>query len=468
MELLPVPPPLLDLLRALRDAGGRPYVVGGAVRDFRLGLPVKDWDVECYGLPASTLRETLAKAARVELVGESFGVFKVAGLPGAGEVDVSLPRRDSKTGVGHRGFSIEGDPDLPIEEAARRRDFTINAMLADPFSGELIDPFHGAEDLDRRLLRVVDAETFGDDSLRVLRGAQLAARFELAATPETHRICSGVSLVDLPAERISGEIEKLLLRAAKPSIGFRLLLGWGRLGEVAPELLPTIGCPQEPKWHPEGDVFTHTMQAIDLIGSVTSGEPWGDLDLPRTWAVALGILAHDLGKPATTVRRDDRWRSPDHEGAGIPPTESLLDRWNVRTRDGYDVRAQVLGLVGNHLKPGQFHDAQAELRDSAFRRLARKCELDLLARVASADSRGRNGAFDDREQLWFRAKARELEVAAKPPEPILMGRHLLELGMKPGPEIGKLLAAIYDRQLEGEITTLEAAVDAARRESIRT
>ena len=215
-----LPDAVRALLDRLREAGGRPYVVGGAVRDALLGLPVHDYDVEVFGLPVERLRAVLADAGHVNAVGEAFTVFKVSGLPGLdGAVDVALPRRDSKAGPGHRGIAAFGDPSLSVEEAARRRDFTVNAILFDPASGDLVDPFGGRADLDARRLRAVDAATFGEDPLRALRAVQMAARFALEVEPATAALCASMPLAELPRERVFGEIEKLLLKSARPSIG---------------------------------------------------------------------------------------------------------------------------------------------------------------------------------------------------------------------------------------------------------
>ena len=458
MDLV-VPSGVRRLLEVLRDAGGRPYLVGGAVRDALLGLPHKDLDVEVFGLPFPRLRETLARLGRVDAVGEAFTVFKVSGLAEAGgAVDVSLPRRDSKAGPGHRGIAVIGDPDLSVEEAARRRDFTINAILYDPFARALVDPFHGRADLAARVLRAVDAGTFGEDPLRALRAVQLAARFELTVDPATAALCAAMPLGELPAERVFGEIEKLILRSRRPSIGFALLREWSLLDAVAPELVPLIGTPQDPEWHPEGDVWTHTLLAIDQAVGAREG-----LGTPRALAVMLGTLCHDLGKPSTTRMMEGRLRSYGHEEAGLPPTSALLDRWNVHRLAGYDVRGQVLGLVGNHLKPGQFYDDRERVSDGAIRRLARRCEPDLLQRVARADCLGRTGDFPPVAMDWFLERVRQLEVAERPPAPLLHGRHLLELGLRPGPEVGRVLRAVYERQLDGAVRTLEEAKEEARR-----
>ena len=183
---IPVPASLRRVIDALAARGGRPFIVGGAVRDALLGLPARDLDLEVFGLPADGVREVLAAFGPVNAVGEAFTVFKLSGLEGVeGAVDVSLPRRDSKAGPGHRGILVVGDPSLSLEEASRRRDFTINALLFDPVRGETHDPHGGARDLAAGILRAVDARHFGEDPLRALRAVQLAARFDLTVDPAT-------------------------------------------------------------------------------------------------------------------------------------------------------------------------------------------------------------------------------------------------------------------------------------------
>ena len=457
---LPLPAGVERLLAALREAGGRPLIVGGAVRDALLGQPVKDYDVEVYGLAGERLEAVLSEAGRVDAVGQAFTVYKVSGLEGvAGALDVSIPRRDSKSGPGHRGIAVTGDPRLSVAEASRRRDFTINAILLDPSTGELLDPHGGRRDLEARVLRAVDPATFGEDPLRALRAVQLAARFELAADPETARLCAAMPLAELPAERVFGEVEKLLLGARRPSNGFALMAAWGMLPAVAPELVPLAQTPQDPEWHPEGDVWTHTLQCLDEAAALVA-----ELDRARALTVMLGALCHDLGKPATTRFEEGRIRSRGHEEAGLPPTAALLDRWNVHSREGYDVRRQVLALVADHLKPGLLYDQRDRVSDGAIRRLARRCEPDLLYRVARADCLGRRpGRFAPVAMEWFRDKVRELDVAVRPPDPYLRGRDLLEMGLAPGPEVGRILRAVYERQLDGAVTSLEEARREARR-----
>lgn len=441
------------IARAVRDAGGRALMVGGWVRD-RLMRPDTDAtniDLEVFGLPSDRLRRLLESFGRVEAVGESFQVYKL------GDLDVSLPRRDSKAGRGHKGFVVVGDPDMSIEEAARRRDFTVNAISWDPLTDECFDPFGGRDDIARRVLRMVDATTFADDSLRVLRAVQFAARLGFQLDDETRALCRTIALDDLPSERVWGEFEKLLL-APKPSIGFALAMDLGIPAKLFPELQALSGCPQEPEWHPEGDVWVHTLQVIDEARTRID-------DLPRAQqlAVMLGAVTHDLGKPSTTAFSDGRIRSMNHEEQGVPPATAFLDRLNVHTIDGYDVRKQVLGITAQHLKPGSWFKVRDEVGDGAFRRLAQKVDLELLARVATSDCQGRRpGRFDCTAMDWFIERARAIGADKGPPKPLLLGRHLLELGLTPGPRVGEILKAVYELQMDGTVTTVEDAIAAAK------
>ncbi|HKY22353.1 MAG TPA: HD domain-containing protein [Vicinamibacterales bacterium] len=456
-----------EIARAVKARGGRALVVGGYVRDrlleSSLAAPVvlgvgptfrsaeaKDIDMEVFGIPADDLPDVLAPFGKVEPIGQSFPVYKI------GTIDIGLPRRESKAGRGHKGFIVEGDPSMSVEAAAKRRDFTINAIAWDPLTDEHLDPFHGRDDLRRRLLKAVDPETFGDDSLRALRAVQFAARFELTLDSATAALCRAVRLDDLPPERIWGEIEKLLLRARRPSIGFALALELNVIDQLFPEMKALVNCEQEPEWHPEGDVWIHTLMVIDQ-----ARQRIDDLDRADQLIVMLGAVTHDFGKPATTALIDGRIRSLNHEEEGVAPATAFLDRLNIHSIDGKDARAQVLGLVAHHLKPGMLYKVRHELTDGAFRRLAQKANLELLARVAKSDCLGRTGTFDCSAMDWFLERARELGVDRSPPKPLLLGRHLLDLGMTPGPAMGALLKQIYEKQLDGEIKSIEEGITLA-------
>ena len=455
-----LPEKVMALARVIHEAGGRALLVGGCVRDQLLGIEPKDWDLEVYQLAPMRLREILDSFGSVNAVGEAFTVYKLGH-----DLDVTLPRRERKSGRGHRGFVIEGDPAMSVEDASRRRDFTINAILQDPLTGELIDPFGGRQDIAAGVLRAVAAETFVEDSLRVLRAAQFAARFEFQIEPETVALCRSMDLSDLPAERVWGELEKLLLRSRRPSVGLNWLRELGAVEKMFPEIQSLIDVPQDPEWHPEGDVFIHTLLAVDR-----AREQIDDLPYARQVTVMLAALAHDFGKPPTTRFLEGRWRSRGHEEAGVEPAARFLDRINVHTIDGYDVRQQVIALVREHLKPGEFYKKRDEVGEGAFRRLARRCEPDLLYRVAKADSLGRNADWVPRDkwygseaQEWFLQRARELNVEQRPPDPLLLGRHLLELGVEPGPRMGEITRAVYEMQLDGRVRTLDDAISEARK-----
>lgn len=430
------------------------------MRDTLMHRQPKDWDLEIYNLAPEQVREVLDHFGPVNVVGEAFTVYKLGR-----HLDVSLPRRERKSGRGHKAFIIEGDPLMSVLEATRRRDFTINAILQDPLTGELIDPFQGQRDIEQRVLRAVSVETFAEDSLRVLRAAQFAARFQFEIDSDTVELCRKIDLSDLPAERVWVELEKLLLQSSRPSLGLEWLRRLNVLEKIFPEIQGLIGVPQDPEWHPEGDVFVHTQLVVDRARELID-----DLSYARQVTVMLAALAHDFGKPATTQHIEGRWRSRGHEEAGVTPTETFLDRINVHTVDGYNVRAQVVALVREHLKPGEFYKKRDEVGDGAFRRLARRCEPDLLYRVAKADSLGRNAESVPREkwygteaQEWFIERTRELQVEQRPPDPILLGRHLLELGIQPGPTMGEITRAVYEMQLDGRVRTLEDAIAEAEK-----
>jgi tRNA nucleotidyltransferase (CCA-adding enzyme) len=456
--MVEIPDKVLKLATTVRDAGGRALLVGGCVRDLLMLMQAKDWDLEVYNLDPAKLRELLDRFGPVNVVGEAFTVYKLGR-----DIDVSIPRRERKSGRGHRAFVIEGDPAMSIVEATRRRDFTINAILQDPLTSEIIDPFDGQRDINQRTLRVVSPDTFGEDSLRVLRAAQFAARFEFELEPETAALCQTIELTDLPAERIWGEMEKLLLRARRPSIGLEWLNKFGAIDQIFPEIRSLRDVPQDPEWHPEGDVYVHTLLAVDRARELID-----DLPYAKQVTVMLAALAHDFGKPPTTEFIEGRLRSRGHEEAGVAPTEKFLDRLNIHTIDGYDVRGQVTAIVREHLKPGEFYKKRDEVGEGAFRRLARRCELELLYRVAKADSLGRNAEgvppekwYDAKAQEWFIQRAKELELEQGAPAPILLGRHLLEMGLTPGPRMGEITREVYEMQLDGRVRTLEEAKAAA-------
>jgi tRNA nucleotidyltransferase (CCA-adding enzyme) len=331
-----LPDKITQLAETIKKNGGRTMLVGGCVRDELMSAEPKDFDVEVYGIEPPLLREILESFGKVDAVGEAFTVYKI-GI----DLDVSLPRREKKVSRGHKGFVVEGDKDMSFEEAAKRRDFTVNAILKDILTGEIVDVYGGRADIEKKILRVVSRETFTEDSLRILRAAQFAARFEFEIDAETAELCRTMDLTDLPKERIWGELEKLLLKAQKPSIGLRWLYDLGVVEQLFPEMQALVGVPQEEAWHPEGNVDVHTLLVVDRARELID-----DLPYAKKVTVMLAALCHDFGKPATTKFFDGRWRSHAHDEAGVKPTVSFLDKLGIFTLDGYDVAIKSSSLSG--------------------------------------------------------------------------------------------------------------------------
>lgn len=446
---LSLPADLRAMLESVRRIG-RPRLVGGGVRDWLLGIEPKDFDVEVGGADFESLHRALAPFGATDVVGRSFGVIKVRSRASGSEYDFSLPRRESKTGAGHRGFAIAPDPNLSDADAAARRDFTLNAIACDPFTGALIDPYDGQRDLAQRILRHTSA-AFVEDPLRVLRGMQLAARFDFSLAPETAALCRSIAgtYSELPVERVWGEWEKWASKARRPSRGLTVLEETGWLRHF-PEIAALRGTPQEPEWHPEGDVFTHTQHCLDALATDPNWADHGHSPL-----LMFAVLAHDFGKPATTVRAEKdgvmRWRSPGHAAASGPLTETFLRR--IGAPLAFD--APVRLLVENH----HAHDrGNTPFSDSAIRRLANRLKpatIDQLSLVMRADNNGRPpGVFPETaeriDELLRRAAILEFEKLA--PRPLLLGRHLLTLGLKPGPEFKRVLDAAFEAQLDGVFT----------------
>jgi len=452
-----LPLPLVTALAALRSAGGRPRLVGGCVRDWLLGLEPKDFDIEVYGLGYEPLGRALAPFGPTDLVGRSFGVLKVR-LEGA-EYDFSLPRRESKTGAGHRGFAVAPDPALTEAEAAARRDFTINAIAYDPLEDRLLDFHHGAEDLKKKVLRHT-GPAFIEDPLRVLRAFQFAARFELTLAPETAALCRSIrrTYSELAVERVWGEWDKWAIKAVRPSAGISVLKQAGWL-EHFPELAALDGVPQEPEWHPEGDVLVHTNHCLDALAGLGS---WREGSPQTRRILTFSVLAHDFGKATTTKQAERRgklrWISPEHEAAGGPLAESFLTRLGAPL----DLIPHVRQLVVNHLL---HHQGAEAYRDTTVRRLARKIEpatIDELIAVMQADHLGRPplvSAETVRRLDHLRTAARRLALEHAAPKPIVLGRHLIALGLPPGPQFKPALEAAFESQLDGAFADEPGGMD---------
>ncbi len=452
----PISKALQKLITAVHQTGGRCIAVGGCVRDHLLGYSPKDIDIEVYNLSLDALEKILKKIGSVHAVGQSFGVLKVTVFDETESVtfDVSLPRTENKKGRGHKGFVIATDPDLPFTKAASRRDFTVNAMGFDLHTEELLDPYLGSIDLHHGILKHV-SDAFDEDPLRVLRACQFAARFQLTLDKITIEKCKNLNaeLSTLPKERIFEEIKKLLLGQA-PSRGLATLAATNAIS-LFPELSALINCPQDPLWHPEGDVWVHTLMVVDEAAKIVRRE---HLDANQSLIIMLGALCHDLGKPETTQKEGDRVRSKNHEAAGELPTRNFLTKMGA----SHEMIEAIVPLVREHLKPCQLHKVRDEISDSTLKRLANRVCIEQLCFVAEADFLGRTTEDAktgiDPSVIWLKKEAERLSVTKEGPSPILMGRHLLDLKITPGPKMGKILHAAYEAQLDGEFTDLENAL----------
>ena len=455
-----IPNILKSISSHLQKQNAKLIIVGGSVRDHFLKLPCKDVDIEVYGLASlEALEKILSTFGTVNLVGKSFGVLKFT--HDGEEYDFSFPREEVKIAKGHRGFDVHVDGTLSYEKASKRRDFSVNALGYDIESEEFLDPFGGLEGLKAQRLRHIDDKTFIEDPLRVYRAVQFCARFDFDLAPETFSLCKKMvedgSLTELPKERIYEEWKKLLLKSPKPSRGFELMRELGILERYFPELHALIGVPQSPKWHPEGDVWIHTMMTLDEMAKLcVQGFSAADNEKQKL-KYMFAILCHDLGKAThTSVDEEGNVRSIGHDIAGLEPTKSLM----ARLTSEHDFIESLLPLVEHHLKPSQFYRAKS--KDAAIRRLATKVNIEELLIVAKADFLGRTteealaGVYHAGK--WMKDKAKSLKVSTKPLENVLQGRDLIALGLKPSVKFTEILDAVYTKLLEGKILTKSDAI----------
>lgn len=442
------------LLDTLQKVGGQALLVGGCVRDHLAGLHSKDFDIEVYGLDIKVLEKALTNSFTVYAVGRTFGIFKVIVSINQEQksFDIAVPRHENKSGSGHKGFVVSPNPHMSFKDAAQRRDFTINAMGIDVSTQTLLDPFNGEQDLNDRILRHV-SPAFSEDPLRVLRAAQFCARFNLTLHPDTITLCHTLKfeLLTLSRERIYEEMKKLLL-APTPSIGLEVLRATEGL-ILFPELENLIDCQQDPEWHPEGDVWIHSLMVTDQAAKIAAQLPEDERLI-----VMAGALCHDLGKPSTTILKDGRVKSPAHEQAGQAPTLSFLTKMGFPKKWHDDVAC----LVMEHLKPFQLYKKRDEVSDGAIRRLCTRVNVEHLLMVSRADFLGRTSPEAlsglDPSDGWLREKIAQIMGQDKKPKALLQGRHLIALGLKPGKEFSPLLEEAFEAQLDGIFSSEEEGI----------
>lgn len=416
----------------VRENVGRAFYVGGVVRDALLGSENKDIDIEVHGVIPEKLTEILESVGQHLSFGKSFGVYSLKGY----DIDIALPRREYTTGAGHRDFEVYTDPFIGYEAAARRRDFTINAMMQDVLTGEIIDPFGGREDLQKGIIRHVDPISFVDDPLRVFRGAQFASRYEFKIAPETMELCRGMDLSVLSRERVEVELKTTFLKGKKPSIFFEYLREMNQLHPWFEVLEQLIGVPQSPKYHPEGDVWNHTMEAIDR--AVLYREK-----VSNPYAFTLLCLCHDFGKIDATEEKDGVVRSIDHETKGMHRVKDFLHSITNES----EVTRYVMNMVPLHMKPHRIAVAESsekttnEMFDSAVSPgdliYFSMCDLPMLS--GDTPYTGKNAFLFERLEVYKEYMSR----------PYVAGKDLINEGLKPGPEFSKVLEYAHNLRLAG-------------------
>ena len=461
----------------IKSVGGQALLVGGSVRDEMVGVPCKDYDIEVHGVEPTLLMNLMKDFGKMKEVGTSFGILKMQ-VDGF-EIDVSLPRRESSTGKGHKDFAVGTDPHMGIEEASARRDFTFNSLCKDVLTGYVYDYFGGKEDLEQKKLCITDIERFREDPLRVLRGVQFVGRFGLYVDDDTSKVMREMraDLEHLPKERIWEEWKKLFLRSKKPSLGLNAAMEIGIFHHMHPEVVELPNTPQDLKWHPEGDVWIHTLMVVDEMAKIVEQE---HIDEEDAEVLFLAAFCHDFGKPITTEIIDGSVRARGHEPAGVDPAEKFLYQIGMKA----STRTKVKNLVANHLAPSMMYVQEIQrgqkITDGAIKRLAKRIEpatITQLIHLAKADALGR-GPFVDPEfpersfmpseypaGEWLLERCRAIGVQDAPPKPVLFGRDLVALGFKPGPQFGKVLQHAEEMHIAGQ--TREEILSAIDRERFR-
>ena len=421
-----------SIARRVSESGGRAYYVGGFVRDSLTGRENKDVDIEVHGISPRELESILDSLGQRLSVGESFGVYNIKGC----SLDIAMPRKEEQRGQGHRDFDIFVDPFIGTESAARRRDFTVNAMMQDVLTGEIIDHFGGREDLRRGIIRHVCDASFAEDALRVLRCAQFAARFDYTVAEETMRLCSGMELEHLPRERVMGELEKALLKAERPSVFFEVLREMGQLGFWFTELEALIGVPQSPVYHAEGDVWRHTMMVLDEAAKLRS-----QAENPL-WFM-LSALCHDMGKAVCTEEKNGTIHAYRHEQAGLPIVKSFLNRLTLESK----LIKYVLNMTELHMKPNTMAEAGSSKKtimhmfDSSVDPQGLLCLAlaDDLGRIALKPGGGNAAFLNEKLEAYISLMAK----------PCVQGRDLVEAGLRPGEYFTEVLAYAHKLHLAG-------------------
>ena len=423
------------IAKRVHELGGRALLVGGCVRDQLLGIPCYDIDCEIHGIAPDRLKELLSQFGEIDSSGEGYGIYT---LKGAG-LDFALPRTERRIGEGHKDFVVSVDPDLSPEQAAARRDFTVNAVMRDAWTGEIVDPYHGMEDLRRGVLRAVPGGQFMEDPLRVLRGAQFAARFNLEPDEVTVYLMLRMPLDALSSARVYGEMKKALLMAECPDIFFRVLEKANALNHWFKEISALRKAPQNPVYHPEGDSFEHTMMTLRAAAEIRD-------QMHDPLAFMLAVLTHDLGKAVSTkLNEKGAWQAIGHEHTGVPLVESMLSRLGVSK----NIIAYAKNMCKLHMRVHvcYYNQARVSRTNVLFDESICPEELAWLV-VCDARGTGKPRENADAEEAFIMERLESHREAAARPMPD--AKMLMEYGVLPGPNMKQALAAAREMVLCGE------------------
>jgi len=440
-----------EMIRAIaeqaHEIGGRALLVGGCVRDELLGIPCYDIDCEVHGVAPERLRNLLLQLGGIDESGALYGIYTVHG---AG-LDIALPRKETRTGPGHKDFEVYVDPFLSPEESAARRDFTVNAIMRDALTGEYVDPFGGMEDLQNGVLRAVPGGQFEEDPLRVLRGAQFAARFHLTPDEDTLAMMRRMPVDRLSGARVFLEMKKALLMADKPDVFFRVLEQAGALEPWFKELSALRKAPQNPVYHPEGDAFEHTMMVLNSAAEIRN-------QMKDPLSFMLAALTHDLGKAVSTKKNEKgAWASIGHEHTGVPLCEAMLSRLAVSK----NVIAYVQNMCALHMRVHTCYYGKSRVSRTnlLFDESVNPQELAWLV-VCDSRGTGKPRSDADEEEAFIMERLDAYREAAA--QPMADAKMLMSLGVEAGPEMKKAIALARDRVLAGKKKE-DAAREAAKK-----
>lgn len=418
---------VLEIANKVKEKGGNTYYVGGYVRDLFLKIENKDIDIEVHGIEEEDLKRILKEVGEPLEFGKDFGIYSLKGT----NIDIALPRSEVNTGLGHRDFKVEVNPFIGTKEAARRRDFTINSMMIDVLTNELIDHYNGKSDLDNKILRHVDDKSFIEDPLRVYRAAQFVSRFNLSLDDDTAKLCSNIDVSKLSKQRVEEELKKALLKADKPSLFFDSLKKMNKFDYWFKEIGEMIGHEQNPLKHPEGDVYNHTMMALDEASLYRN-------EVSNSYNYMLLTLVHDFGKLKTRIMTESGWHFYGHENY-----HEDIKLFLERLISNNETKEYILEMTSKHMRGHKIFKDNLNVYDSNKWFDGVKYPKDLVYLAVADKSNHR-----DPKRMEFLMERYNLFVENCKLEEV-SGQDLIDNGIEPNVDFQKYLKYSHDLRLQG-------------------